>query len=59
MSHTFTPIIKAMQQLIAGALPRRQSRLVEAWAELHAVELLANWHRLQRGQLPLRIAPLL
>lgn len=46
-------------ELIAGALPRRQSRLVEAWAELHAVELLANWHRLQRGQLPLRIAPLL
>jgi len=28
--------------LIAGSLPRRQRRLVEAWAELHHDELLAN-----------------
>lgn len=30
---------------IAGTLPRRQRRLVEAWAELHQAELLANWQR--------------
>ncbi|TEU16129.1 MAG: DUF4160 domain-containing protein [Anaerolineales bacterium] len=32
-------------KLIGGSLPRRQQRLVEAWAELHQDELLANWER--------------
>jgi hypothetical protein len=45
-------------ELIAGLLPRRQHRLVEAWAELHQGELLANWERLQAGQLPQAIDPL-
>ncbi len=39
-------------EMIAGSLPRRQRRLVEAWAELHQFELLANWERLQAGQVP-------
>jgi len=29
-------------ELIAGALPRRQQRFVEAWAELHQAELVAD-----------------
>jgi hypothetical protein len=45
-------------ELLAGNLPRRQQRLVEAWAELHQAELEQNWHRLQAGQTPSRIAPL-
>jgi hypothetical protein len=45
-------------ELIAGSLPRRQRRFVEAWAELHQEELLADWQRLQNGQRPLPIAPL-
>ncbi len=45
-------------ELIAGALPRRQRRFVEAWAELHQQELIADWRRLQDGQVPLPIAPL-
>ena len=32
-------------ELIAGSLPRRQRRLVEAWAELHQAELRADWER--------------
>ena len=44
--------------VIAGQLPRRQRRLVEAWAELHQEELMADWDRLQRGEPPLPIAPL-
>jgi hypothetical protein len=44
--------------LIAGSLPRRQRRLVEAWAELHQDELLADWQRLQAGQAPEPIDPL-
>jgi len=45
-------------ELIAGGLPRRQRRLVEAWAELHQAELLADWQLLQTGRRPLPIAPL-
>jgi hypothetical protein len=45
-------------ELIAGALPRRQQRLVEAWAELHQAELIAAWHQLQAGQVPQPIDPL-
>lgn len=45
-------------ELIAGSLPRRQQRLVEAWAELHQDELMADWQLLQSGQAPLPIAPL-
>jgi hypothetical protein len=45
-------------ELIAGELPTRQRRLVEAWAELHEEELLADWRRLQTGQRPEPIEPL-
>lgn len=45
-------------ELMAGSLPKRQRRLVEAWAELHQAELKADWQRLQEGQRPLPIEPL-
>lgn len=45
-------------ELIAGSLPRRQQRFVEAWAELHQAELLADWNRLQSGERPIPIEPL-
>jgi hypothetical protein len=45
-------------ELLAGSLPRRQLRLVEAWAELHQEELAADWQLLQDGQAPHRIDPL-
>ncbi len=45
-------------ELIAGSLPRRQQRLVEAWAELHHAELVAAWEALQHGQIPHSIEPL-
>jgi hypothetical protein len=44
--------------VIAGSLPRRQLRLVEAWAELHQQELLNDWQLLQTGQIPVPIDPL-
>lgn len=44
--------------LIAGSLPRRQHRLVVAWAELHQAELIDDWQRLQSGQRPVPIEPL-
>ena len=45
-------------ELIAGQLPRRQHCLVQAWAELHQKELLADWEGLQSGRIPFRIDPL-
>ena len=45
-------------ELIAGSLPKRQKRLVEAWAELHQQELLADWKTLQEGRTPAPIDPL-
>jgi hypothetical protein len=45
-------------ELIAGSLPRRQQRLVEAWAEMHQTELLTDWQRLHNGRTPLPIEPL-
>jgi hypothetical protein len=45
-------------EIISGSLPRRQQRLVEAWAELHQAELNGDWQRLQAGQAPVPIDPL-
>jgi len=45
-------------ELIAGSLPMRQRRLVEAWAELRQAELRADWQRLQEGLKPTPIEPL-
>jgi hypothetical protein len=44
--------------LIAGSLPQRQLRFVEAWAELHQAELKADWQLLQEGRRTVPIAPL-
>ncbi len=45
-------------ELIAGSIPKRQRRFVEAWAELHKDELMKDWTLLQNGKLPLPIEPL-
>lgn len=45
-------------ELMAGSLPKRQQRLVEAWAELHQAELWKDWQLLQEGHKPLPIQPL-
>lgn len=41
-------------ELIAGSLPRRQQRFVEAWAELHQQELLNAGIYYKRGKDPYR-----
>jgi hypothetical protein len=45
-------------ELMAGSLPPRQRRFVEAWAEIHQAELLAAWEQLQAGRPPSKIEPL-
>ncbi len=49
-SYSIDPIAQ-----LAGALPRRQQRLVEAWAELHQQELVESWQRIQQGRSTPRI----
>ena len=49
--------IQSIERL-AGSLPRRQERLVLAWAELHQSELLTDWSALQQGRPPIKIEPL-
>ncbi len=44
--------------LLAGDLPRRQRRMVEAWIEIRREELIEAWGRAIRGQVPGRIDPL-
>jgi len=39
-------------------MPKRQRRLIEAWAELHQDELVNDWGRLQTGRRPKPIEPL-
>ena len=45
-------------EVLAGGLPRKQQRLVEAWAELHLQELQAAWQRMLDNELPGKIEPL-
>jgi len=37
-------------ELLAGSMPKRDLRLVLAWAQLHEAELLANWDRARRSE---------
>jgi hypothetical protein len=45
-------------ELIAGVLPNRQVRLVQAWIEIHRDELLADWGLAVNGEEPVKIDPL-
>ena len=45
-------------ELLAGELPRKQLRLVQAWVELNRDALMADWELARSGQLPYKIDPL-
>jgi len=44
--------------VLAGELPRAQTRLVQAWIEIHQDELMAAWQMAVQGFRPGKIAPL-
>ncbi len=44
--------------LLAGALPKRQERLVQGWAALRAAELEQAWRRAVNMEPPGKIEPL-
>jgi hypothetical protein len=45
-------------EVLAGQLPRKQLRLVQAWIELRRDELLADWELSVSNEHPYKIAPL-
>lgn len=45
-------------EVLAGELPRKQLRLVQAWVELHRDELNADWEMAIAGENPYKIDPL-
>ena len=45
-------------EITEGSLPRKQTKLVLAWAELKQEELKANWEIAMNSELPFRIDPL-
>ncbi|WBW97663.1 DUF4160 domain-containing protein [Oceanirhabdus sp. W0125-5] len=45
-------------ELIEGNLPKKQLKLVLAWAELRKEELLADWTLAMNSELPFKIEPL-
>lgn len=45
-------------EILAGEIPRKQLRLVQAWIELRRDELMANWEIAMAGENPYKIDPL-
>lgn len=45
-------------EVLAGELPKKQLRLVQAWIELRRDELLADWELSVSNEHPYKIAPL-
>lgn len=44
--------------ILDGELPRKQTKLVLAWAELHQEELMANWQLVMNEEEPFKVDPL-
>ena len=44
--------------ILTGDLPSRQSKMVQAWIEIHKDELFADWELCQNGEKPFKIDPL-
>ena len=45
-------------ELTDGEMPKKQIKLISAWAELHKDELLANWELAMNEEPLYKIAPL-
>ncbi|MCX7192190.1 MAG: DUF4160 domain-containing protein [Proteobacteria bacterium] len=45
-------------EILEGALPAKQNKLVQAWMALHADELMADWKLAAAGSTPYKIDPL-
>jgi hypothetical protein len=45
-------------RVLAGSIPSKQLKMVQAWIEIHKDELFADWELAVAGEQPFRIAPL-
>ena len=45
-------------RVLAGGIPPKQLKMVQAWIEIHKDELFADWELATAGEQPFRIAPL-
>lgn len=45
-------------RMLAGDIPPKQLKLVQAWIEIHKEELIVDWELAASGEQPFRIAPL-
>ncbi len=45
-------------EIMEGSLPKKQTKLVLAWAELHPAALFANWSLVMNGEKPFSVPPL-
>ncbi len=45
-------------EILAGSLPLKQMKLVQAWITIHEDELYAAWNKAVRNEQPEKIAPL-
>lgn len=45
-------------EVIEGNFPKKQSKLVDAWIEIHREELTANWELCRNEIPPVKIDPL-
>jgi hypothetical protein len=45
-------------RVLAGDIPAKQLKMVQAWIEIHKEELFVDWELAVSGEQPFRIAPL-
>ncbi len=45
-------------EITEGDFPRKQAKMLLAWAEIHHEELMADWDLASKGELPFKIEPL-
>ena len=45
-------------RVLAGKIPPKQLKLVQAWIEIHQDELFADWDLASNGEQPFPVAPL-
>lgn len=45
-------------RVLAGEIPTKQLKMVQAWIEIHRDELFADWELAVSGEEPYQIAPL-
>ncbi len=45
-------------EVIAGEIPGKQLKMIQAWVAIHSEELMVDWDLAVNGDEPFRIAPL-